>query len=1294
RLREYMVSRHYRWLDHPYIAFAMQHVELVQNSQVSDVLKSELIGDIVNWIRQRYSKVIERELAVLMAQCKRLTESRESDKLEFLTLSQYLNAGAYFSGHSDGLFAWIGNVNSGLISKNALGYSGARHGIKQSPGADLQLLSDKPLISIVMPTCNRPQLLAEAVESVANQTYRNWELIIVNEGDVDVRDVVEKYNRECNISYIRHRQSFGSSAARNSALRVASGEIVCYLDDDDIMYPHHLEIIVKSMHETGYPVVYTDAVLRYEVIENGERVKKLANPYKHDRFSKDNLCVANYLPINTWAHRWGCLEKSGLFDEDLTSLVDWDLLLRLARHYDFYHVDETTVEVRVRNEGDRITERDRHKSLDNHQIIYAKTMDMATPEIVDRRQAYLKKLEQKHTVKTVRRQPKPVDPYLVWRQKHALTEADGQILAERMRAWHESPNFLFITIIENSDTALLANTIESLNRQFYTQWTLAIIASTPATEGILDEFPNVHWLQADGDPYQAINQVLANVDAFDWVSVIPVGVVFSQKALSVIGNYINLKPAWSFIYSDEDTIGVNGQNTHPLFKPDFNFDLLRSMPYLGDCCFVKKSLIDELGGYCGLAGVLNWDLGLKVFEYLGVGAIGHVPEMLFHKFAYKISDAENQYLAAAEKLTLQRHFERLGINAGVSEGLVPHTYFIDYPLTSRPSVSIVLTVLNEDQLNRVDNCFNALVNHTKYGNYELVITSTLPEPAVKHVLNRLSFDDVELRYEAYRGESISPLSNQALTGLNGDYILLLSPELEVLHDHWLETLMAQALREDVGVVGARIVDSEKNVHHAGMILGMGDLGVADYLNRDLPMNQPGYMSRAAVVQNFSVVTTQCFLVRKQLVNDFLSAKGNVFDHVDFCLNIAQQGYFIVWTPFVSLMLKQRVMQQCSMTELRDDVNEIIEKWLPQLANDPGYNRNLSLKHRHFQIETETDVTWNVDFHDRPRVYAFPANETGIGEYRVRAPLRALSHAAMIQSSLLPNHSATLIPDIVELERVKPDVLFLQNGTADYLIHAWEQYRKFNDVFMIYSQDDLVFALPGKHPLQKVWPKDMRKRLRKLMEQSDRLIVATEPLKEAYSRWISDIRLVPNYLEKAKWLGLQFKPKKETRSKMRVGWAGGGQHHGDLEFILPVVEATKDEVDWIFMGMCPEQIRPHIHEYHGGVPFDLYPQKLADLDLDLAIAPLEYNNFNTAKTNLRVLEYGVLGWPVICSDILPYQNAPVTRVANNVNQWIKALREKINEPDALVQEGQQLKQWVVAHFMLEDHLDEWLSALKP
>jgi hypothetical protein len=74
-----------------------------------------------------------------------------------------------------------------------------------------------------------------------------------------------------------------------------------------------------------------------------------------------------------------------------------------------------------------------------------------------------------------------------------------------------------------------------------------------------------------------------------------------------------------------------------------------------------------------------------------------------------------------------------------------------------------------------------------------------------------------------------------------------------------------------------------------------------------------------------------------------------------------------------------------------------------------------------------------------------------------------------------------------------------------------------------------------------------------------------------------------------------------------------------------------------LGMCPDKLRPYVHEFHSGVPIEEYPRKLASLNLDLALAPLEENAFNECKSNLRLLEYGACGFPVIATDIVCYQN---------------------------------------------------------
>ncbi|MDR2788239.1 MAG: hypothetical protein LBD06_07755 [Candidatus Accumulibacter sp.] len=132
-------------------------------------------------------------------------------------------------------------------------------------------------------------------------------------------------------------------------------------------------------------------------------------------------------------------------------------------------------------------------------------------------------------------------------------------------------------------------------------------------------------------------------------------------------------------------------------------------------------------------------------------------------------------------------------------------------------------------------------------------------------------------------------------------------------------------------------------------------------------------------------------------------------------------------------------------------------------------------------------------------------------------------------------------------------------------------------------------------------------------------------------------------------------------------------------------------------MMPEGLDPRAVEFHDYVrDFAAYPAKLASLDLDLAVAPLEQHPFNEAKSNLRLLEYGALGWPVICTDIFPYRtdDPPVTRLANETAQWIEAILERAAEPDALASEGDALRAWVQRHYLLENRLDDWLAALLP
>lgn len=331
--------------------------------------------------------------------------------------------------------------------------------------------------------------------------------------------------------------------------------------------------------------------------------------------------------------------------------------------------------------------------------------------------------------------------------------------------------------------------------------------------------------------------------------------------------------------------------------------------------------------------------------------------------------------------------------------------------------------------------------------------------------------------------------------------------------------------------------------------------------------------------------------------------------------------------------------------------------------------------------------------DVPRVVAMTGGSAGSREHRVCLPLAALERARRVRARVLPKDGVEVhVPTVADLARDGADVLLAHNAVHDQQIQALEDIRKHGDVVMVYGQDDLMFDLPIYNSFRtSVYP-DIKKRLRRGIGLCDRLVVTSEAMAEAYRGMSDDIRIVPNQLERSIWEPLRSL--RRQGGKPRVGWAGAQQHNGDLEIIFDVVKETSDEIQWVFFGLCFEEWLPYGVEVQDPVEFELYPRTLAGLNLDLAVAPLAHNRFNRCKSDLKLIEYGALGIPVVCTDIDPYRDAPVTRVRNTRHAWLQAIRERIHDLDAAARDGDELRRWVFEQRMLDQHLDQWLDALSP
>jgi hypothetical protein len=304
---------------------------------------------------------------------------------------------------------------------------------------------------------------------------------------------------------------------------------------------------------------------------------------------------------------------------------------------------------------------------------------------------------------------------------------------------------------------------------------------------------------------------------------------------------------------------------------------------------------------------------------------------------------------------------------------------------------------------------------------------------------------------------------------------------------------------------------------------------------------------------------------------------------------------------------------------------------------------------------------------------------------VRQPFAAMKAAQLVEGAV---SDWALQP--VELERLAPDTIIFQRQYTTPQLEFMQNTKAFSKAFKVYELDDYILEVaPGSS--RELPPKDIAKRLKKAVGLCDRLVVSTQPLANALKGLNADIRVVENRLPSQWWSGLNSH--RQQGRKPRVGWAGGSGHGADLQVIAEVVRALAEEVEWVFMGMCPPALRPYVHEFHSGVNIEKYPARLASLNLDLALAPLKDNIFNACKSNLRLLEYGACGFPVICSDILCYRgDFPVTRVRNKPKDWIAAIREHLAEPHANAGAGDALRSVVLDNWMLRDeHLLAWRNA---
>jgi glycosyltransferase involved in cell wall biosynthesis len=204
-----------------------------------------------------------------------------------------------------------------------------------------------PTVSVIIPTYNRANLIEKAIESVLNQAYQDFEIIVVDDGSTDNTGEIIRGFKDKRVKYIKkYKKNKGSSVARNIGIKVARGKYIAFLDSDDEWLPEKLdkqiEVLQSESPEVG--VVYSNLLY---IDENGKNMSKFRNPKKEGYIYEDLLCK-NYVGTDsTLLIRKECFHRVGLFDDLLNTQQDWDMWIRIAKYYRFALIKVPLVKYRL-----------------------------------------------------------------------------------------------------------------------------------------------------------------------------------------------------------------------------------------------------------------------------------------------------------------------------------------------------------------------------------------------------------------------------------------------------------------------------------------------------------------------------------------------------------------------------------------------------------------------------------------------------------------------------------------------------------------------------------------------------------------------------------------------------------------------------------------------------------------------------------------------------------------------------------------------------------------------------------
>ncbi len=567
--------------------------------------------------------------------------------------------------------------------------------------------------------------------------------------------------------------------------------------------------------------------------------------------------------------------------------------------------------------------------------------------------------------------------YHDWRIQ--VCPSPSELEKQRRAVFPIMPLFSVIVPLYRTPEKFLDEMIQSVQGQTYGKWELCLADGSGAGD---DGERLSRKLQACGEADSRIRYVrlpenagiAGNTNAAlalargDYIVLLDHDDVLSEDALYECALRVNREAEEGrkvqVLYSDEDKLTVKRGKPFYFdahFKPDFNPDLLRSMNYISHLFVAERTLAKELGGFqADFDGSQDYDFVFRCVERADV--ICHIPKVLYHWRVNEGSTAEDPkkklYAFEAGARAIKAHCERIGIGeVKVEENEVLGAYRVRYPVKGEPLVSVIIP--NKDHTDDLRVCVKSLLERASYKNLEVIVVEN--NSAEEETFRR--YKELEDQYENLRvvrwngtGFNFSAINNYAVSVAEGEYLLFLNNDTELINEDCVEEMLGFCQRKDVGIVGAQLFYGDDTIQHAGVIVGYK--GIAGHTFVGFHRGEKTYFLRSMCAQDYSAVTAACMMTKKNVfeeVGGFDEGLAVAFNDIDYCLKVRGLDKLVVYNPFVQLHhyeSKSRGAENTPEKIFRFDheVETFRRRWKRILEEgDPYYNPNLTLLASDFSL---------------------------------------------------------------------------------------------------------------------------------------------------------------------------------------------------------------------------------------------------------------------------------------------------------------------------------------------------------